>query len=290
MSVNALAEGTASFHDLVQRALSTASSPQPIPPAIVQWMARLLLLEKVPFEYLVPHPDMLPVESIRFFVMDGNWILRAIEGAASAGVGSSRDAIATLQLLEQSVGQLFQAATQIRSLDRGVTATLSLEAGTAGTPMAGGWSGFLLRSCAVQYWPGMEVTAADSSNNALPLLRMERLSPDVLLCLFNGPLHQVSIMQPPETLHFGVAGVGSSAPYTHLRGLTSGQNAGMPLPNDPHANVSFRNGQYPGVMKTNATTQNIKTALGSALPGAFTSAEFAIEMVLTAGLQSFTQS
>jgi hypothetical protein len=38
----------------------------------------------------------------------------------------------------------------------------------------------------------------------LLLLRMEQLSPNVLLCLFEGEVKTVDIHQKPETLHFGI--------------------------------------------------------------------------------------
>lgn len=53
----------------------------------------------------------------------------------------------------------------------------------------------------------------------LPLLRMERLSPNVLLCLFAGEVKTVDIHQKPEVLHFGFnrPGEGHSGYYKSLR-------------------------------------------------------------------------
>ncbi|MDX2477582.1 MAG: hypothetical protein QNL05_09485, partial [Gammaproteobacteria bacterium] len=42
-----------------------------------------------------------------------------------------------------------------------------------------------------------------SIENRLPILRMERLSPNVLLCLFAGDIKTIDIHQKPEALHFG---------------------------------------------------------------------------------------
>ena len=44
---------------------------------------------------------------------------------------------------------------------------------------------------------------ADNNKKILTPLRMERLSKDVLLCLFAGKVTAVDIHQKPETLHFG---------------------------------------------------------------------------------------
>jgi hypothetical protein len=266
---------------------ASANTP-PIPQPILVWLARLMLLENVPFEYLVPHPALLPLESIRFFVLDTNWLLRAMEGAASAGVSSSRDVTATLTLLEQAVQQIFNAAISIRNQDRGLP--IVEEAAVAPS----GWSGILLRSCAVQYWPGMEVTATDQTGAPLQALRIDRLSPNVLLCLFNGVAAKVNIMEPPETLHFGVWENGNQ-PYVYLRGLNyGGQKAGFPIPGNVQANVTLRTStSYPGTIMTEATATTMSTALGNLKylpPSGITSAEYAIEMVQSAGLQTFKRS
>ena len=43
------------------------SGPRATPRPLRQWLAGLRLLEAVPFSHLVPHPALLPAESIRFF-------------------------------------------------------------------------------------------------------------------------------------------------------------------------------------------------------------------------------
>jgi hypothetical protein len=288
MTVNAMHMGVESFHRLVDLALQPGATTPTIPQPIVEWMAQLMLLQNVPFEYLVPHPMMLPLESIRFFVLDTNWLLRALEGAASAGVASSRDVVAMLTLMENAVQQIFAAAVSLRNQARGVAPLQSP------TVSQTGWSGFLLRSCAVQYWPGMDVTATDQNSNPLQLLRIDRLSPNVLLCLFNGVAQQVSIMEPPETLHFGVF-ENASQPYVILRGLNAGeQSAGVPLKGDPQFNVLLRSStSYPWTVMAQATANALTISLkklGFLPPSGITSAEYAIEMVQSAGLQTFQRS
>lgn len=292
MSVNAMHLGVESFHRLVDRALQPAAAgapPPTVPKPIVEWLARLMLLENVPFEYLVPHPSLLPLESIRFFVIDTNWLLRALEGAASAGVASSRDVVTMLTLMEEAVQQVFSAAASIRNQDRGLPA-----AANQNTVAPTGWSGMLMRSVAVQYWPGMDVTATDSTNAPLKPLRIDRLSPNVLLCLFNGIAAEVNVMEPPETLHFGVFENGNQ-PYVIMRGLNyNGQNAGITLPGSPKANVTLRNSSsFPWTVMASETAGTLSTALGNLgflPPSGITSAEYAIEMVHSAGLQTFQRS
>jgi hypothetical protein len=66
-------------------------------------------------------------------------------------------------------------------------------------------TGVLLRSDLVSGWPGLLVDGYTSENplEPLKLLRMERLSKNVLLCLFAGKVTALVIHQKPETLHFG---------------------------------------------------------------------------------------
>lgn len=62
--------------------------------SIITWLGRLRTLEGIPFPYIVPHEEMLPNDSIRFFHIDRNWIDAMIDGALSTGVLDSRGALA----------------------------------------------------------------------------------------------------------------------------------------------------------------------------------------------------
>jgi len=62
--------------------------------SIINWLGRLRTLEGIPFPYIVPHEEMLPNDSIRFFHIDRNWIDAMIDGALSTGVLDSRGALA----------------------------------------------------------------------------------------------------------------------------------------------------------------------------------------------------
>jgi hypothetical protein len=65
-------------------------------------------------------------------------------------------------------------------------------------------TGLLLRSDVVTGWPGLLVDGHDrETNETKPPLRMERMSKNVLLCMFAGEVTAVDIHQKPETLHFG---------------------------------------------------------------------------------------
>ena len=55
------------------------------PPSVEQWLNDLFTLKVVPSNYLLPHPTMLPLESIQFFRLDLNWIYHLQLGALTVG-------------------------------------------------------------------------------------------------------------------------------------------------------------------------------------------------------------
>ena len=159
-----------------------------MPDALNQWLSDTSLLKGLPFNYLVPDEQMLPVESIRFFSLDFDWIACLLDGAFSIGRISPND---------------FKRDQALHALH--------LE-GFKGQPI----SGFLLRSSAVAGWPGLQadgyskMSATDEDKETpqmdedkLPLLIKERLSPNVMICLFAGEVAAVDIHEKPEMLHLG---------------------------------------------------------------------------------------
>jgi hypothetical protein len=253
---------------------------------VVSWLAELMLLYGVPFEYLVPVSSMLPPESIRFFFLDQNWTNRLIDGAASVGVGSTMDQLTIYATLEQLVLAAATAAPTIR-------------ASLLGEPLPkvdappGTITGFLLRSAAVSGWPGLEVAATDADGNSLiPPLRFERVAPDILFCLLNGVPAEVDLKQPSETLHFGVIESGKGAYQATLRYVT-GPNVGTQIGTSAVVCPTVQRGGNapPTVINVQQTAAALTTALinnNAPPPGSkLTSAEFAIEMVQSAGLQPF---
>ncbi len=155
---------------------------------VKEWMRNRHLLTQVPFHYLVPEADMLPPESIRFFHIDPTWVRCLKDGAASIGRTSSADF--EMDQMEDV------AAEEVPPL-----------------------SGFLLRSELVAGYPGVQVLGypqvfgdADNPDEdmALRLARREKLSSDVLLCIFEGDVATVDFFQKPDVLHFGLDSAGDS--------------------------------------------------------------------------------
>ena len=244
--------------------------PKP-PDAVHQWLAQLVLLTGVPFEYLVPDDAMLPPETIRFFFVDENWIERMIDGALSVVARTGLDQLITDTLrtvLRDPVNDVY--TTRVRSR------LLGADVASAG-PEAINWplTGFLIRSVVADNWKGIVVENASKNppHTPLTILRLDQPAQGVVLGLFNGQLGSVTFKHPPESLHFGVDGLQDS-PETwrqNLRHLDTGKYYEPLKPSD----VVHRGNR---VIDVAGTAKAMKTTLDPA-SAVFTSAEFAIQMI-----------
>ena len=164
-------------------------------------------LKGVPFHYLVPDSELLPVESIRFFQLDRLWVESLLDGALSIGRVTSSDHALDREILREELA---------------LTTSLI--------------SGFVLRSEAVAGWPDLRIggynTLPDNNEGPLPgaaripLVRQDTLSDNVLLCLFDGDLQTLDLHLMPEALHFGVnaneAGTGYERELRDTTGVENG--------------------------------------------------------------------
>jgi hypothetical protein len=202
----------------------TLAVQQPQVAAAVDWLAGLRLLEGLPFCCLVPNAAMLPAESIRFFYVDPNYLDALCDGANSIGQQTSRDVAQAAALRPALREAAIQATGKLRSrriatnprraatnLRRAAPMKMAAQTATSSDPVAG----LLLRSAIVSGWPGLEVKAYTAVlPNSNPLqpdpaslvapLRMERLAPDVLLCLYPRIPVWIELDEPHESLAFGV--------------------------------------------------------------------------------------
>jgi hypothetical protein len=206
-----------------------------LPPYMESFLAHLRCLVGVPFEYLVPDERLLPPESIRFFYLDRSWADRLVDGAVAVGQIGSREE-AHYQARASVLAQLLdQSERMVRPLQRGedfVTAKRDSDADTREAEMV---TGFVLRSSAVRGWPHMDVRAYDKTfpepftasdpqiaQHQLPLLRLEVLSPSVMIALFEGEPGMVILEEPHHGVQFGVRHRGSQLAVP-LRGPTGQQ-------------------------------------------------------------------
>lgn len=210
---------------------------------VIDFIARLALLDNIPFQYLVPDERLLPQESLRFFHIDNNWIRALIDGVLSIGVEGTKDQrnmrknrvildqyiseavyLYRLEELMASYNRLKktetpdQALKDIEAQMAGIVDKTELEKFIKGTykdtdkPSAKtdylshsvSKSGFFLRSELVQHWPGVEVIIRDKNKKILTPLRFEHISDTIVLCIVVGTINEVSFKEPPEGISFGV--------------------------------------------------------------------------------------
>lgn len=182
----------------VQSAIKDNQEQQSLLESIADWLAHKQLLYDVPFNHLVPDQFMLPVESLRFFHVDQNWLDALTDGALSIGIQSSKDAyiIRAMRVAVNDAAKLKAQTMRNKSLG---TANGDVEADS--TKMA--MSGILIRSALLAGWPGLVIKAC-KSKKLVNTLRMDRLSANVLLCLFQDIPDTVTLSEPAQGLRFGV--------------------------------------------------------------------------------------
>ena len=213
----------------------------PIPPEIAAWFRRLSLLEGLPFNYLVPDERLLPLESVRFFHLDWLWVECMLDGAFSIGRVTSAD-------------------------HRRDAARVRHKAGKRPSKV----SGLLMRSEVVAGWPGLLLDGYDGGTK-LRLLRMSRLSANVLLCLFEGEITAVELSLRPEMTHFGL-GQESAASADFHKKL---RQPGVAESDRKKVQVQFRPA-LPGALMVAKLVEDIRAHVSP-----LTSAQFALQMIET---------
>jgi hypothetical protein len=260
-----------------------------VPGELRRFLARLRLLHGVPFSYLVPDADLLPVESIRFFYLDRAWTDALVQGALSVGTISSVDRAQLEAVYPHIRAEVDEAERTIRQ-PRGESL---LKAGS------GTITGFLLRSRVVSGWPNLHVraysrdvladdaltTAAESDPNRMKVLRLERLAPAVLLVLFDGVPAVVHIEEPRQGIQFGARLDPEDPPANrrakvHVRDCATG--ASVPPVNDftpgNSVEVPFRPGAS-GVINLAELRQRIAAKPLTNSGGTLEPNEYALQML-----------
>jgi len=155
-----------------------------MPERLRAFLDDLRVLRRIPISYLVPDPNLLPPESIRFFHVNQTWIDRIIDGVFSntnVGTVDFHYSLTTLQLIRSAVD-----------------------------PAPGGMTGILIRSELTRRWPKMIVRAFSSAvagvddESTIPVLRAEAISRDIFIALFAGQPKRIHIREPFEGVRFGV--------------------------------------------------------------------------------------
>ena len=227
-----------------------ASVPEStLPPYMEMFLAHLRVLIGVPFDYLVPDSRLLPDESIRLFYVDRSWTDRLVDGAIAVGKIGTREQAHHQAHAADVQSQLDLTERVVRTLQRGLPAPADPDQSPARV-----LTGFLLRSAAVAGWPAMDVRAfstivppfnGDPDSPAaeqwaqaaaaaqLTTLRLELLSPSVLLAIFDGIPQLVWCEEPHHNIEFAVNtidGVGFTLDRHGAAGQVEQPDVPVPVP------------------------------------------------------------
>ena len=225
------------------------------PQDIKTWFKQLGMLYDIPFSYLVPDEQMLPPESIRFFWLDWFWVESLLDGAFSIGRVQDSDV-----KNDSNNNPLTGEAKQI--------------------------TGFLMRSEVVSGWPDLQIDGSESSingdlpmveNQKLKILRSDRLSENVLICLFDGEIRTVDISLKPEGLHFGFNNDDANNIWRELRKLDGTEMSDwkvQPIPGKDENKKVVEIHTLANKIKEELKKQN---EIEESNP--FTSAQFALQMI-----------
>jgi hypothetical protein len=251
-----------------------------VPAEVRDAMVRLRLLEGVPFAYLVADSALLPPESIRFFYVDRRWTDALVQGALSVGTVCTADRT-------QLTAQYPAVRNELDQEERNRRRRKGMPRWQGG---AGPVSGFILRSQAVSGWPALHVRAfsvdpeeADDARydetdpRRMRLLRLERLAPAVLLCLFDGIPKVVHIEEPRQGIQFGFEATGDGSSLSATLPPRDASTSEY-LPGQAPIQVPFRAGAT-GVVDIQELERRLAAVPGTGAGDGLNSAEYALQLV-----------
>lgn len=235
------------------------ASARPLPAYVIHALARFRLLHDIPLAYLLPDMRLLPLESVRFFTLDPQWLDALAEGALLAAGGGSRERERALKAAATAGAAAEGAISLVRDVSRGrlVVDAALIDASTANgaTPVI---SGMLLHSALVTGWTALKMCAwrsaahtdvplgvdagelaRDHPELVVPLLRIEQISPSMLMVLFDGVPRLVWIEEPHHAVQFGLeqSGAGYRVDLRNPDGRPTGSNVAVPMRTGPAAGV-----------------------------------------------------
>lgn len=159
---------------------------------VLSWVLDRMYLCGIPAHYLIPDPSHLPIESLRFFHIDANWVDALIDGALSLSNQMSDDDDKIRTEIKNAINRYLE--TPITGLDYCPQVPTH---------------GFLLRSDLCTKFPDLIVEAPvqGTLHHGAPILRQENIDEGVMLALFDrvpgGENFQSLIFrQPPHQQSF----------------------------------------------------------------------------------------
>ena len=189
-----------------------------IPDNLKGYANRLRLLNDIPLTYLLTDVADLPPESIRFGVIDKNWTDAYIDGAFSIGRICETDTSLDARFQSKFNGEhklTFSNTPRMQMMHPNHKSILQNKKNNDTEIKIESISVVLIRSELIKNQKELHFSAYDSNSydreqekpidNAAPLdiLRIEKISNDIMICLFSGILEVFIIDEPKTGLKFG---------------------------------------------------------------------------------------
>ena len=242
---------------------------------ISDYAAELRLLKNVPFSYLIADKTLLPPESIRFFYLDENWLNALTDGALSIGRVSGSDAELDSRYLEAITNEAIERLHRPRFKKMHINHRSFKNAVSVASEIR---TGFMLRSELVNKWKALEVFGY-SDEKPIGILRMESLTSEILLCIFDGELTRLVVSQPKTGLRFGAP---DKSGIISIRNVNDTDDFGAPT----GKTTNLKDFTEPnGRLRAADLAKDFQSKLGSTV----TSPQFAFEMIAVAKRAEFLQ-
>lgn len=253
------------------------------PQEIREWLAGICLLEGIPMQYLLPDARMLPMNGVRFFHIDRMWLQAMTDGALSLGriteLDRAMDGMTGISPIRSAAG-CFRSRRQKRMhRNHRRVSDEDLKTSDDGSEL----TGFLLRSELVRCWKGIEVKGYSSDSGQeeqkLAILRLEKLSDEVMICIFDGEAARIELLEPAEALHFGTKADDRKIRIRKVRGKDVGKTLGettLPV-------------EESGRLDVEAFVQELNEKLDFSPGEKATSAELALQLICTADMCEIRQ-
>lgn len=183
---------------------------------LIDYANRLNLLNDIPLTYLLTDPSDLPEESIRFGIVDINWTDAYIDGAFSIGRVCGEDSATDKKLLGSyknfTCNKLKYLDTPrmkkmhpTHSIKHSLLLKSKMNQGESLENLSE-ISVVLIRSELINLKKGFHFLGYKTENNQeeqLNTLRIEKISNDIMICLFSGIIDKFIIEEPLTGLKFG---------------------------------------------------------------------------------------
>jgi hypothetical protein len=223
---------------------------------VENWLAKLILLNDVPFNNLVADTRLLPNESLRFFYIDPSWLNAMLDGALSISNNTLLETQFTAIMAQTLRDTGSVTAQKMRAKLLGLTANAD-----AGPVPHNLLSGLMLRSAIVSNWPQLKIIPQYPTGlNISPVpLRYDIIGDNLILVIFPGVPLSITIQQPPHGLQFGFGEKDDTSITVLPRSIgfdnpaTSGNQLSFSI------DIPFSTGNNPLLRSNNKNVVDIKT-------------------------------